>query len=308
MTSITHALIGARQPKSSIEISTAAASTRVDGERRGDGGGEGGTQRYPALRWGGRGLRIADAIAGATNRLDELSTAGIALQLAAEVIDVDVHDVGCGLAFELPDIGKQLGAGDAFSAVEHEVLEQGELLGGKADLATGAMDLVADAVELNFTTAEDLVSELGAAAKEGAAAGGELEEAKGLQQAVVGAHVEAFNAGVKVVAAGQDEEGCAGIVGFELGEDLKTVAVAEANIKDDEVGLLFGDVAEGLVWMFEPLGGVAFIFKAFLEECSEVAITFEDEYTHGRSSPCFKSMQVSTRGRRGYSRLAGDML
>ena len=188
------------------------------------------------------------------------------------------------------------------AAVEHEVLEQGELFRGESDIAAAAPDGVVDAVELNFTAAEDLIGDLGTAAEEGAAAGCELEETKGLQQAIVGPHIEALDAGVKVIEACEHEEGRLGALRFQFGKDLEAVAVTEAEVKNDEVRLLFGDVADGLISMFEPLGGVAFVFNLFREECSEVAITFDDEYMHDCSSPCSKacrSLQGAGEGTRG---------
>ena len=242
--------------------------TGVGGERRSNvdgrkGRGERAADGLPGLRGCAVGGCKTDTVANASNRLDELAPSGLdAVELAANVIDVDIDDVGSGLGFELPDVGKQFTAGDALTTAEHEVLEEGKLLGGEGDLPAAALDEMIDSVEFEVAGAKDLLGELRTATEEGAAAGGELEEAEGLQQAVVGAHIETLDASMEIAAAGEDQKSGVRALRLEIGEDFDTVAVGEAEVEDDQVRLVFGGVAERRISIVQPLGGVAFVFHS----------------------------------------------
>jgi hypothetical protein len=243
--------------------------TGVCSKRRGDldcrsGGAESTAEGTLALLRGSSGGRAADSVAGAADGLDELavSRSSAAIEFAADIVDIDVDDVGAGIGLELPDVGEQFGAGDVLAAAEHEVLEEGEFFGGEAYFAAAARDLMVDAVEFEVATAKDLVGELGTTAQEGAATGGELEETERLQQAVIGAHVQALDAGVEIAVAGEDEQGGVGALRLEVREDFDAVTAGEGEVKDDKVGLIFGGEPERRVSVVEPLGGVAFGFKS----------------------------------------------
>ena len=225
--------------------------------------GERATDGFSGLRGRAVGGCKADAVADAPNRLDEFAASGLgAVELAANIVDVDIDDVGSGLGFELPDVDKQLTAGDALTTAEHEVLEEGKLLGSEGDLPAAALDEMIDPVEFEVAGAKDLVGELRTATEEGAAAGGELEEAEGLQQAVIGAHIETLDAGMEIAAAGEDQKSGVRALRLEIGEDFDAVAVGEAEVKDDQVRLVFGGVAKRRVSIVQPLGGVAFVFHS----------------------------------------------
>ena len=245
--------------------------------------------------------RRADAVPNATNRLHKLAPAHSgAVEFAADVVDVDVHDVGAGFGFELPYIGEQFTAGDALTTAEHEVLEEGKLLGGEGDLPVSAPYLVIDAVEFEVARAKNLVRNLRTAAEEGPAARGELEKAKGLQQAVVGAHVEALDSGVEVAAAGEDQQSGIRTPRLEVSENFDAVAVRQTKIEDDQIRLVFGGVPKRRISIVQPLGGVTFVFYSFSKKRSEVRVILDNKYTHG-SSPFSKTCKSQRGAGKGIS-------
>ena len=92
--------------------------------------------------------------------------------------------------------------------MEHEVLEQGKLLRGQGDFSALVKDAVVDPLKFEISVTQDCLGTLSASAQQRAAASRKLEETKGLQQAVVGAGVQALNAGLQVAWACKDQNGC----------------------------------------------------------------------------------------------------
>ena len=76
---------------------------------------------------GRSGLR-GEAVPHPTHGLDDAVA-----ELAAQVADVDVDDVGAGVEVVAPHVGEQLLAGQHLAGVAQEGLGQGELAGGEVD-------------------------------------------------------------------------------------------------------------------------------------------------------------------------------
>src|SRR3712207_4942301 len=88
-------------------------------------------------------LSLHDALPICPDRIGEPSL----LELAPQVVDVDVDDVRGGLERLAPDLLAQLVAREHLPAVSHEVLEQRELGARQGDLAALDRDLARGAVE-----------------------------------------------------------------------------------------------------------------------------------------------------------------
>src|SRR3954453_1980816 len=88
------------------------------------------------------------------------------VDLAAEIADVDAHDVRVCIDFLVPDVGEQPRPTERLVRVPHEVLEQRELLRGQMDLLWSAKDLPAGRVEDEVTESQRGRPRLGAAADE----------------------------------------------------------------------------------------------------------------------------------------------
>src|SRR4051812_44747703 len=81
----------------------------------------------------GFSVRPAERIAKAANGADRIPRQTGRLQLAADVVDVDVDHVRGGLEARSPDLLAQLVAREHLPGVAHQVLEQGELGAGQLD-------------------------------------------------------------------------------------------------------------------------------------------------------------------------------
>src|SRR6476619_9761 len=89
----------------------------------------------------GRGIVgfVPEPIADTADRLHGCP-AEWAVDLVAEVADVDIDDVRITLEREVPDVLQQLRPGQRFPRVLHQVLEERELLRREVDLPLATVD------------------------------------------------------------------------------------------------------------------------------------------------------------------------
>src|SRR5690349_23661886 len=96
---------------------------------------------------------VLQAITGAAHGL-ELRHAERAIDLVAQVADVDVDDVRAVLVVVVPRVLEQLVAGEHLARVAHERLQELELLGRQVHLVVAAPDPAGSGVELQVADLE----------------------------------------------------------------------------------------------------------------------------------------------------------
>src|ERR1035438_8345450 len=85
-------------------------------------------------------------VAEAAHGLDELLRVAV-VDLAAQVADVDVDDVGEAVVIHIPDVLDDHGAAEGAALVAHHVFEDAKFLRGEVDGFDAADNLAADAIE-----------------------------------------------------------------------------------------------------------------------------------------------------------------
>jgi hypothetical protein len=162
------------------------------------------------------------------------------VELRAEVTHVDVDDVTrATVNLVFPDLGGDLLTGEDAAAVAHEVLEQGVLFLSQRDHVGAAGNLARQGLKRQVADPEgDVVGPERRAAQEGADAGGELLVLEGLREVVIGAGLEADDLIGHGIEGGQHEHGRAESPAAELPGDDEAAPLWEADVEDDEVGLL----------------------------------------------------------------------
>src|SRR3954447_23349815 len=98
---------------------------------------------------------VAEAISGSAYRLNQLD-GKIVVDLPSQTPDQHFEDVGERIVILIPDVGGDCRAVDDLAGVQHEELQQGELLGGKLDLGAGAPHSLRVEVDLQIGDAEGL--------------------------------------------------------------------------------------------------------------------------------------------------------
>ena len=157
------------------------------------------------------------------------------LELAAQVVHVDVHDVGGLRRLHVPDRIQQFHPRDALAAVEHQVLEQGEFLVGEHDRLARAAGRMVQTVQFQVAGAQ-LQPRLALAPQQGPAAGPQFMQAEGLDHQIVGAPVQAAHARVHLLARGQHQHRQVGVQRRELFKHLLAVLDRHVQIENGQVG------------------------------------------------------------------------
>src|SRR3954466_15830411 len=177
---------------------------------------------------------VPEAIAGAAHRL-ELRDAERAVDLVAQVADVDVDDVRAVLVVVVPGVLEQLVAREDLAGVAHERLQELELLGRQVYLAVAPPDPAGGGVELQVADLEHRRALDRAATGEGAQARQQLGERERLGEIVVRAGVETRHAVLDRVARGQhDHRGPDPFLTQPLAR-LEAVDARQHHVQDDRV-------------------------------------------------------------------------
>ncbi len=153
------------------------------------------------------------------------------------------------------------------AVVAEEVGEEVEFAGGGVEGVAGE--------------GEDGLGAGGAAAEEGADAGGEFGEGEGFDEVVAGAQVEAEDAVFDGVAGGEEEDGGGEAAAADGGEDFEAGAAGEHDVEDDEVEGLGVELEEGFFAGGGERDGVGLGFEAFAEGAGDFGFVFDYEDAHG---------------------------
>src|SRR3954468_14609249 len=163
-----------------------------------------GARSVPATPGVGPLRLVPQAIPRAAHGL-QLRHAERAVDLVAQVADVDVDDVRAVLVVVVPGVLEQLVAREHLARVAHERLQKLELLGREVDLGVLAPDAAGGRVELERADLEHRRALHRAATGQRAQAGEQLGEGERLGEVVVGAAVEAGHAVLHGVTRGQHD-------------------------------------------------------------------------------------------------------
>src|SRR6478735_1452194 len=188
-------------------------------------------------------LGTFEAEADATDRGDVLRRGGVVAELAAQDRDVHVEGLRRPEPRGVPDLAHQLLAGDDLALLADEHPQQVELLGGQLQLLAlepGPPTVGVDADEL--AGGDDLG---GRAPQQRPHAGEQLGEAERLGHVVVGPGVEAHHGVDLVGARREDEDRDRATLGADPPAHLETVDLRQAEVEQDEVGVLLGAVEGG---------------------------------------------------------------
>src|SRR4051794_2876664 len=153
------------------------------------------------------------------------------LELAPQVRDEDLDRVRRRERVVAPDLLEEALAGDDDALVAHEVLEQLELALGQLDRPVAARDLVRVRIQREVGDDERRAAARRAAPQQRAEAGEQLLALERLDEVVVGAGVEALDAGLDGVARGEHED--RHVVGrAKAPRDLDAVDLRKPEVED----------------------------------------------------------------------------
>ena len=156
------------------------------------------------------------------------------VDLAAQMADINVHDVRESVVVHVPDVFYDHGAAQRPSLVAHHVFEDAEFLGGQIDGLARARNFAADAIERQVGHLQAFGRGL-AAAQQRAYAGQQFHEGERLHQVIVGALFEPAHAIVERSTRAQNQHGRSGFTAADAFEHLQAVHIRQHNIQDHQV-------------------------------------------------------------------------
>ncbi len=225
--------------------------------------------------WCGR----LEAVASAADRGDKGSLVA-AVELAPEVADVDVHNIGPGVEGIVPDGGEDLLSGEYLARVTHEVLEERELAGGELDLLLPAQDAPAEKVHLQITGLQPGRPGLVGPADEGAHPGQELLKGERLGHVVVGAAVEGADLVAYVVAGGEHQDRQPGAPEPYPLQNLLTAQARQHDVQQHKIHILLDREARAIVAVVGADAAVAVGRQAPLQHPHDARLVFYDQNAH----------------------------
>ena len=95
-----------------------------------------------------------DLVAHATDRSNQRPLI-TGIHLAAQIVDVHVHNIGHGVEIELPDVLNDGGSRDGVPLVPHQVFEQGKFFGTQLNGTAAALHIVCYSVDHQIINAKD---------------------------------------------------------------------------------------------------------------------------------------------------------
>src|SRR2546422_7559693 len=224
----------------------------------------------------------AEAVARAAQRRDQLGLEAV-VDLAAQSRHEHLQHVHEGIVVVVPHVRRDRGAVEQASLVQHEQLEQGELLRGEGDRPAAAAYLAGGDVHLEVRHAIERRRKRGAAARQRLEPRQELAEGEGLRQVVVGAGLEAAHPVVEGIERRQHQDRRGGAAAAQLAAQVEAGAAGEADVQDDDVV-----AAERCLLQAVREGGRerridALRAQAVAQEARQLGIVFYDQYPHSSS-------------------------
>ena len=205
---------------------------------------------------------------------------GIGLEVFSEFGDVDVH-AACGeVGVVLPDFLEGGVAVDELVEVDGEDAEEVTFFGCETlDVVADGEGLM-DEVESEVADFEDVF--VRAVFVEGAAHGGveaseEFFHGEGLGDVVVGADFETFEFVFFKVFGGEEDDGDFFVDFSNILSDSETVFEGHHDIKDAGIDVFGIEEGGGVVAVFSPDDGVAFLGEIGFEDGTQIGVVFSNQ-------------------------------
>ena len=225
----------------------------------------------------------ANHVADAAHGVNELGLA-LDVDLGAEQADERVEGVFFDLPVESPDGFDEGAAGDNFSSAVHQALEEVVLGAGEEDVFTGARDFASRRIEDKISHLNlGLLGDRGATL-DGAQAGEEFFEGKGLGEVVVGAGVEAADEVGDGVLGSEHEQGRGDVLGAQALGDLVAVERGHHDVEDDDIEFVVAGEFEAFVAIARADDRVALFRESFAKQLDHAGLVFDDEQLHRRAA------------------------
>jgi hypothetical protein len=169
-----------------------------------------------------------------------------AVDLVAQVADVDVHDVGAALVREIPDVLDQVRPGEGLAGPPHQLVQQRELLGRQRDAPLAPVHRAGRRVEHQVADVQLGGTFQGLAAGQRPHPGQQFVQRERLGEIVVGAGVQAADLVEHGVAGGEHEHRHPAAAGADLPAHLEAVRRRDHRVEHHHVVVGLDDAPDGV--------------------------------------------------------------
>src|SRR5438132_5328311 len=228
---------------------------------------------------------IAKAIPGSAHSLDQLDGKFV-VDLAAQAPHQHLEHVGEWIMILVPHVSRDGCAVNDLAVMEHEELEQRELLGGELDRLPGATNALRLKINLQIRNAQRFRQRCSTPACERSDARQQLAERERFGQIVVGTYLEARDAVVNGVSRGEHQNRCRHFPRTQLPTKIEAAATRQHDVEYDDIEraeqrfhLAVGVVGDGY-----DLDSV--LGKPCLNDRGQPGIVLDQKNSHCRQFTC----------------------
>src|SRR5580700_8090699 len=230
----------------------------------------------------GRTVRRQQLVADAANGLNQRSF-GTGVDLFAQVVDVNVHDVRHRIAGQIPDMFDDLCARHALTGVAQQVSQQSEFLRSELDRPAATLDRAFNPAQFEILNTQHRFHRAVAAAQKGPDAGRQFREGKRLENQVVGAEVQHLHAIFGPGTAGQNQDRQLLLLGANRAQDIEAVGAREIQVQDGSVVVSLLGQAFRFFLIGREIDRILLRIEAPFKKPGECRIVLGDKNTHDRS-------------------------
>jgi hypothetical protein len=161
----------------------------------------------------------------------------IVVDLIAQAVNVNVHNVGSGIDSHLPDVIKDHAARDNPPRVAAQVFEKHEFLRRQAKGLAVSRGFPPDKVELKIADAKPqrLALRRARPAKQVAQAGKQLRQGKWLCEIVIASLLQSQNSFIHRAARRQNQDGSVTALRAATADKIEAIAVGQTEIDDQSI-------------------------------------------------------------------------
>src|SRR5262245_4531993 len=203
-----------------------------------------------------------------------------AVELVAQVSDVDLDDVWIALEVVRPHVREDLALGHHLAAAPKQELEQRELPGGEVKLIGAAPDLFGRRVEPQVTGRQHRRSLGCAATQQRAQSSDQHRERERLDQVVVRAGIQRLDLVPFAVLRGQHENRGPDPLGAQGLTDLVAVEARQHDVQNDHVVRILPSQPEPIDPVAGYIDGEALGCQAPPQAGGQSRLVLDDEHSH----------------------------
>ncbi|MNQ95163.1 hypothetical protein D3C85_1107100 [compost metagenome] len=160
-----------------------------------------------------------------------------------------------------------------------EQVQQGELLVGQGDAVAGAADATLEHVDLQVVDVQVFFFPGRTAPGQGAQACHQFGEGKRLDQVIVGAQFEAFDAVGDVIPGGEEQHRCIGLLA-QAAQDFPAIHLRHHDVQHDHIEVVFQGQVQAIDAVPRQVHGVSEFLQAVEQVIAGLGFVFDNEDVH----------------------------